>query len=123
MKDVLKKVRTKNQVVCEVNVPVYDTVGEILASEPKERIVAVFNNGNAVRIMGNERAKFTGTKTGKKKRLQMAFNVLSTDELMSCARNEEKLSALLQSPEIQARVDAELEGSTEAATTPEEATE
>ena len=108
MKEVAKKVRHKGKVVSEVNVPVYDTVDEILNSEPSERIVAVFNNGNHVRIMGNERAKFSGTKTGKKKRLQLAFNCLSVDELMSCAQDSGKLNQLLESDEVQARVDAML---------------
>ncbi len=108
MKEVLKKVRHKSQVVAEVNLPVYETVDEIIEYVTAEQIVAVFNNGNHVRIMGNERAKFSGTKTGKKKRNQLAFNCLSVDELMGVAQNAEAMQELLDSPEIQARVDAQL---------------
>ena len=108
MKELMKPVRTKGKVVSEVMCPVYETVDEILNSEPQERIVAVFNNGNHVRIMGNERAKFSGTKAGKKKRTQLAFNCLTTDELMSVAQDANKLAALLESDEIQARVDEQL---------------
>ena len=105
MKEVTKRVRTKNKVVSEVALPVYDTVDEIIAHEPADRIVAVFNNGNHVRIMGNERAKFSGKSTGKKKRLQLAFNCLTVDELMSVAQNADALNALLESADVQARVD------------------
>ena len=108
MQEVMKKIRTKGKVVSEITVPVYATVDEIVGSEPAERIVAVFNNGNHVRLMGNERAKFSGTKTGKKKRNQLAFNCLMTDELMSVAQDSDKLAELLESPEVQARVDAAL---------------
>jgi len=113
MKESVKKVRTKGKIVSEVNVPVYDTVAEITANEPEDRIVAVFNNGNHVRIMGNERAKFTGVRTGKKRRLQLAFNCLTVEELMSVAQNADKLNALLESSIVQERVDAVLEDSGE----------
>ena len=108
MQEVMKKIRTKGKVVSEIMVPIYATVDEIVGSEPAERIVAVFNNGNHVRLMGNERAKFSGTNTGKKKRNQLAFNCLTTDELMSVAQNADLLAQLLESPEVQARVDAAL---------------
>ncbi len=108
MKTETKKVRHKSQVVCEVDVPIYESVDEIINSEPPERIVSVFNNGNHVRIMGNERAKFSGTRTGKKKRTQMAFNTLTVEELMACAQDSAALEKLLESEEIQARVDAQL---------------
>ena len=108
MREVLKQVKTKNKVVAEVNVPVYETVEEIINSESAERIIAVFNNGNHVRIMGNERAKYSGTKTGKKLRRKMAFNCLTTDELMARAQDSDALEAFLNSPEIQARVDAQI---------------
>lgn len=104
----MKKVRTKGKVVSEIMVPIYATVDEIVGSEPAERIIAVFNNGNHVRLMGNERMKFSSTKTGKKKRNQLAFNCLTTDELMSVAQDADKLAQLLESPEVQARVDAAL---------------
>jgi hypothetical protein len=108
MQEVTKKVRTKGKVVSEITVPVYATVEEIVSSEPAERIVAVFNNGNHVRLMGNERAKFGGAKTGKKKRMQMAFNLITTDELMSVSNDMAALEALLMSDEVQSRVDAKL---------------
>lgn len=109
MENTLRKVRHKGEVVSEVNVPVYATFDELVNSEKQERIVSVFNNGNAVRIMGNERAKFSGTRTGKKKRLQMAFNCVSVEELMAVQGNADALNALLESEEVQARVDAKLQ--------------
>jgi hypothetical protein len=106
MQEVMKKVRHKSKIVAEVMVPVYATVEEILGAEPKERIVAVFNNGNHVRIMGNERAKHSGVRTGKKARTQLAFSTLTIEEMTGCLGDAQKLEDLLESDVIQARVDA-----------------
>lgn len=112
MEEVLKQVKHKGKVVGEVLCPLYTTVDEILEAENAERIVAVFNNGNHVRIMGNERAKHSGVRTGKKKRTEMAFSCLTIDEMTSCATDGRpdpaKLQTLLDSPEVQARVDAKI---------------
>lgn len=114
MKNVTKKVRHgkdeggKSKVVAEVDLPVYETVDELIGSETDKAIVAMFNNANHIRIMGNERAKFSGTATGKGKRREMGFNCLSTDELMSVAQDAVALEALIFSEDVQARVDAKL---------------
>ena len=108
MKEELKKVRHKSKVVGEVMCPTYETVQEILDAEPEERILAMFNNANTVRIMGNERAKHSGVRTGKKARTEMAIGLLTVDELVSCAGDGAKLTALVESDDIQARVDAKI---------------
>ncbi len=124
MKTVTKKVRHKTKVVAEIDVPVYDNVQEIVDSEPDERIIAVFNNGNHVRLMGNERAKHSGVRTGKKLRNRIAFETLTIDEIMSCQGDGVKLEQLLDSPEIQARIDVKIaetsDDTSEAATEGEE---
>jgi len=117
MREVLKKVRHKGKVVAELTLPVYENVKELVDAEPPERVVAMFNNGNHIRIMSNERMKYAGTKAGKRKRYNLAFNSLTVDELMSVAQDADKLQALIESPEVQARVDALLQqesGETEA---------
>ena len=106
MKEVIKKVRHKQKIVAEVTVPLYENVQEIIDSEPPERIVAVFNNGNHVRIMGNERSKFSTSATSKKVRTKIAFELLSTEELMAVAQDADALQAKLESDEMQARVNA-----------------
>ncbi len=115
MKQITKKVRHGKEesgagkIVAEVELVIYETVQEILDNEPEERILAVFNNGNHVRLMGNERAKFSGTVGGgKKARNVAAFNSLTAEELYAVQGDIEKLNTFLQSPAIQARVDAAL---------------
>lgn len=108
VKMVMKKVRTKQKVVAEIEVPIYVDTSELLEFEPAERILAMFNNANHVRLMGNERAKFSGTRTGKKMRAKIAFNCLTVEQLQSVAGDMDALDALLDSDDIQALVDAKL---------------
>ena len=119
MKQVLKQVRTKGKVVSETQVNVYENLDELIASEKPEQIVADFNHGSCVRIMGNERAKFAGTKTGKKLRMKLAFNMLTVDELMSVVQDSAALEALCESDKIQARIDKYLEESGATTESPE----
>lgn len=109
MQEVVKKVRHARKVVAEVSCPVYETLDELIASEKESAILAEFNHGNHIRIMSAKRATFSGTKTGKKKRHIAAFNSLTVDELMTVAQDADALEALLNSPDIQARVDTMLE--------------
>jgi len=112
MKEEIKKVRTKvggeTKVVSEISVPIYESVEELINSESEERIVSVFNKGNHIRIMGNERIKFSEGKKSVKALRNAAFNLLTTEELMSVAQDAAKLEALLDSAVIQKRVQDQL---------------
>lgn len=103
-----KKVMHKGQHVGDVDVPVYETIDELLASEENSRILSMFNKQNRIRIMGNERVKHTGERAGKKKRARIAFSVLTDEELASVARDYSALEILLNSEDVQARVDEQL---------------
>lgn len=109
MKEETKKVMHKSTQVGEVTVPIYESFEELQNSEEEAHILNMFNKQNMVRIMGNERAKHGGTKAGKKKRMQLAYNLLTTVQLTEVAQDYDALQALLDSPEIQAQVDAALE--------------
>ena len=115
MKEETKDVKTKKdgkQVkVSEVSVPVYETLDELVGAEEEGKIINMFNQANCIRIMWNERAKFTEGKTSKKARRELAFNLLTTDELMKVAQDANALNTLLDSAEIQARVDEKLASS------------
>ena len=112
MKELTKDVKTKKDgktvKVSEVAVPEYETLDELVAAEEEGKIVAMFNQANCIRIMGNERAKFTEGRTSKKARRELAFNLLTTDELMKVAQDANALNDLLDSDAIQARVDEHL---------------
>ena len=105
-----KKVRTGGKVVGEVGIPVYDTVDELIGAEEESRIIAMFNNGNAVRIMGNERAKHTMAKVGKQRRFEIGYNLLrevfESEELGDIIGNIEKLKGAIASEKMQTAIDA-----------------
>lgn len=110
MKETTQKVRHKSEVVGEVTVPVYETMEELMEKESAERILSMFNKQNCVRIAGNERAKHTEGRAGKKKRAQIAFNLLTSEELAAATGDYDALQALLESEDVQARVDEYLSG-------------
>ena len=110
MKTVQKIVKTGRPAkeVGVVDVPIYDTIDELIENETEEKILACFNQQNCIRIMGNERAKHTPGRVGKSVRMNVAFSVLTIEELTSVAGDPIALKTLLLSAEIQARVDAKL---------------
>ena len=123
MKEEVRKVVHKGSVVGEVTVPVYESMEELMEKESEERILSMFNKQNCVRIAGNERAKHTEGRTGKKKRAQIAFNLLTSEELTAVTRDYDALQELLESDEVQARVDEYLSGTPEGATAEAETAE
>ncbi len=100
---------TPRKKVGEVQVPVYENVDELVKNEDAGRILGMFNKQNAVRIMGNERAKHTMTKIGKGKRFEIAYNllrdILTPEELGEVIGNIEKLKEVIASERVQKAVD------------------
>ena len=113
MKEEVKKVRTGGSVVGEATVPVYETVDELVETEDPARILSMFNKQNAVRIMGNERAKHTLARIGKGKRFEIGYNLLWTvldpEEANECIGNMEKLKETMASEKMQTAIDEFLE--------------
>jgi hypothetical protein len=108
MKKVESKVRYKGKVVEVISIPVFESMDEIMANNPKELVIAMFNRGNTVRLQGITRNKYS-TRTGKEKRRAIAFNLLTTDELIRFAGKHEELTAFIDSAEMSARVDNYIE--------------
>ncbi len=104
MKKVMSIVYHKKQKVGEVEIPVYDTLEELLQSEKPEVIVARFNKGNKITLQGNVRSKGHSTKGKKEQLKQLAFKLLTSDEIVSFAGRYNELEAYLVSDEMQARV-------------------
>ena len=110
MQTVEKKVRTGKKIVGTVPVPVYETLAELSDGEDESRILSMFNKQNAVRIMGNERAKHTMAKVGKNRRFEIAYNLLweifPAEEVQGVIGNIEKLKEVVASPKVQEAVDS-----------------
>lgn len=111
MKTDVRQVRTgkPSKVVGEVEVPVYETTDELLENEDVSRVLSMFNKQNAVRIMGNERAKHTLARVGKGKRFEIGYNLLwqtlTPEEANECVGNIEKLKEVMASDVMQKAID------------------
>jgi len=115
MKDVTKSVKTgklvdgvKKQVeVGTVTCPIYETVEELVANVSGETILGLFNKANVIRLQGNERAKHQDKAAGKTKRRGIAYDhCITTEELTQYVNKWTELQDYLDSPEMEARVDA-----------------
>ena len=116
MRTVTKPVSTgkPRKVVGEVDIPVYDTIDELIENEDEAIILSLFNQQNAVRLMGNERAKHTMGRIGKGRRFEIAYNLLrdvvSEEEFMEAIGNIETLKSLIASDKVQLAVDEYIAG-------------
>lgn len=109
MKNVLKKVKYGGKEVGSVNVPIYETIDELANNEAAESILARFNQGNAIFLMGQERNKHKPATVGKRNRAFIGFNVLTQEEIASCKGDPTALRNLIESEAVQARIDEYLE--------------
>lgn len=109
MRTITTDVNHKGRKVGSVDIPVYESIEELLDAESPEMILAMFNKANKIRIQGNERAKHTDARVGKQRRRALAYKLISTEELANYAGDFMALQAFLDSPEIQARVDQAIE--------------
>lgn len=132
MQNLTKEVKTGKplKTVGTVSVPLYENLDELIGEggETAERILSVFNKGNAVRIMGNERAKHTlGTKMGKNKRFELAYELLpqvvDEETQRACVGDINKLREVCNSPEVQAAVDQFIADNSSGTAEPEAVTE
>ena len=103
-----KNVRYDRKIVGQVDVPVYENLEELTGAEEADYIVSQFNKGNTITLMGIERNKHKPKTLGKQKRIWIALNLLTEEELMSVRGDEDALQALVMSDKIQARVDAKI---------------
>jgi len=105
MKEVTKKVKYDGNEVGTCTIPIYESVEELAETEAPDNILAQFNKGNTVYLMGVERNKHKPATAGKQKRAFIGFNVLTTDEITSCQGDPEALKELIESEEVQGRID------------------
>ncbi|MHA2087322.1 MAG: hypothetical protein ACW972_03535 [Promethearchaeota archaeon] len=109
MNEVTKNVRYDGKVVGTVVIPIYESVEELAENETSANILAQFNKGNTVYLQGIERNKHKPATAGKQKRAFIGFNLLSIEEAQSCQGDPDALKSLIESAEVQARIDAYLE--------------
>jgi len=113
MKTVSKEVKLtkdgKKQVVGSVTVPLYETIADLSENEEPEHILDMFNKGNTIFIMNKERNKHKPATAGKQKRLYVGMSLLTTEEFQGTGGDQNKLKELLESDEVQQRIDEYLE--------------
>ena len=113
MKNVTKEVKLtkdgKKETVGSVTIPIYETIADLSENEEPSHILDMFNKGNTIFIMNKERNKHKPATAGKQKRLYIAMSLLTTEEFQSTGGDQEKLQELINSDEVQNRVDEFLE--------------
>ena len=109
MRNEIKEVKSKSKIVGTVEVTIYETVEELIDNVEESVILANFNKSNVIAAQAAERTKHTPGKMGKSKKLKMAFNLLTSDEMISCQGDFEALEALAitKFPEVEAQIAAE----------------
>ena len=115
MKSVIKNVKYDGKLVGSVNIPLYETLQELSDSESTEHILNMFNKGNTINLQRIERDKHKPASTGKQARTFIGMSLLTTEEAQACCMDPEKLKELIDSTEVQDRIDtflAEREAST-----------
>ena len=115
---VTKKVKLKGVVVEELEIPQYESVAEAQENVEEKLLLALINRQIATDMANAARGKYREGEPGKKKRYELSFNLLPTvtfedgssgiDKLVACAGDKVALDALLNTPEVQAAVDAKL---------------
>lgn len=104
MQNVEKDVKLGGNIVGTVNVPIYDTVDELIDAEDDSRILACFNGGNKIRIMTAERTIHQDKPLSKQKKLMLGLAALTTDELQQVAGDMDAMQDLALSDDVQSRI-------------------
>ena len=107
MKTEMSKVRHKGEIVAEIEIPTYENFDELTSAVAADVIVDKFNKANKIDLQAQARSPFS-EKAGKAKRTATAFDLLTTDEIMSFAGNHAGMMVFLQGPEMAVRIDAKL---------------
>ena len=112
---VSKKVKMKDKgVVAEIDIIQYESVQEAVEDKDEKYILGLINAQTVTNAMNAERASHRESAPGKKKRHDLAFNLLpkltingksGLDLLIEVAGDAAALEKLLLSPEVQAAVD------------------
>ena len=106
MKTENSEVKHKGVIVATIEVPVYDTLDEIIAAHDEATIVDMFNKQYKIALQAKARNKFTEARTSKKAMRIKAFNLLTNEELARFAGDFVALEAFLESQEMMKRLEA-----------------
>jgi endonuclease IV len=109
VKQVKLRIKGKTEVVGSCTVPIYDSVEELIEKESIENILAQFNKGNTITLMGIERNKHKPQTAGKQKRMMIGLSLITTEEFQNLAGDPDAIKEFVESPEVQARIDAKLD--------------
>ena len=97
-------VKSKQKVVGQVTVTVYETVEELVTAVDEKVILDMFNKANKIAAQAKERQAHAPTKIGKNLKMKLAMNKLTADEMISCQGDFDALEALAMTklPEVEA---------------------
>ncbi len=106
----------KSKVVAEITVPVYEDIDELIENVDAKVILAKFNSQNKTDLANAERIKHKPSSMGKQAKRTALLNVLTNEEVLAAVgrtkevgtKLSDELDALIDSPEIQSRLEAEI---------------
>lgn len=104
MREETSDVKSKTKVVGQVTVNIYETVDELVANVDEKVILDMFNKANKIAAQAKERQAHAPTKLGKGKKFAMCMNLLSVEEMATCAGDFDAMSelAMTKMPEVEA---------------------
>lgn len=104
MRQETSDVKSKTKVVGQVTVDIYETVDELVANVDEKVILDMFNKANKIAAQAKERQAHSPAKLGKGKKFAMCMNMLTVEEMGTCAGDFEAMSelALTKMPEVEA---------------------
>ena len=104
MREEVKVVKSKGKEVGTVIVNIYETVDELIENVEESVILSMFNKANIIAAQAAERNAHAPARLGKGKKMALAFNKLTADEMLSCAGDFEALQKLAETklPEVEA---------------------
>lgn len=110
MHEDVKDVMSKKVKVGTVTITIYDTIEELIDNVKEDRILSMYNKANTIDLQAKERNAHAPARLGKGKKLKLAFNKLTIDEMQSCAGDFDALEALAltKMPEVEADLAAAL---------------
>ena len=109
MREEVKVVKSKGKEVGTVTVTIYETVEELIENVEESVILSMFNKANVIAKQAAERNAHAPARLGKGKKMEMAFNLLTIEDMQSCAGDFAALQELAATklPEVEAMLAAQ----------------
>ena len=105
MYTVEREVKSRGKVLGTVTAEVFESIDEAIEHLKEDTVLSLVNEQYRTRKMNAKRALLSPSRKTKANRRRIAYNLLTKEEATSVLGDFEALQTLLDSPEVQERVD------------------